>query len=59
MKTLIKTPKSSLNLYDIDTIFDDADQDKDDNSSENKQIIAKCVEEIKDKYFKILSILTE
>ena len=52
MKTLIKTPKSSLNLYDIDTIFDDADQDKDDNSSENKQIIAKCVEEIKDKLLK-------
>ena len=46
MKTLIKTPKSSLNLYDIDTIFEDGTE------VEDQQIIAKCVEEIKDKLLK-------
>ena len=54
MHTLIKTPKSSLNVYDISTIFEDVDADADaeENSSENKQIIEKCVKEIQDKLIK-------
>ena len=49
MQTLIETPKSSLNVYNINTIFEnhDDDDDKNDNS-----IIEKCVEEVQDKLLK-------
>jgi alkylated DNA repair dioxygenase AlkB len=49
MRTLIETPKSSLNVYNINTIFEnhDDDDDKNDNS-----IIEKCVEEVQDKLLK-------
>ena len=52
MHTLIKTPKSSLNVYDISTIFEDVDANAEENSSENKLIIEKCVKEIQDKLIK-------
>ena len=47
METLIKTPKSSLNVYDIDTIFENVNE-----TEVDKNIIEKCVEEIKDKLLK-------
>ena len=46
METLIKTPKSSLNVYDIATIFEH------DTEVVDQQIIAKCVLEVKDKLLK-------
>lgn len=47
METLIKTQKSSLNVYDIVTIFEDVN-----DTEVDKNIIEKCVEEIKDKLLK-------
>ena len=47
METLIKTPKSSLNVYDIATIFENVN-----DTEVDKNIIEKCVEEIKDKLLK-------
>ena len=47
METLIKTAKSSLNVYDIDTIFENINE-----TEVDKNIIEKCVEEIKDKLLK-------
>ena len=52
MHTLIKTPESSLNVYDISTIFEDVDANAEENSSENKLTIEKCVKEIQDKLIK-------
>ena len=52
MHTLIKTPKSSLNVYDTSRIFEDVDANAEENSSENKPIIEKCVKEIQDKLIK-------
>ena len=47
MLTLIETPKSSLNVYNINTIFENDNDDENDNS-----IIEKCVEEVQDKLLK-------
>ena len=47
METLIKTPKSSLNVYDLDTIFENVNE-----TEVDKNIIEKCVEEIQDKLLK-------